>query len=565
MLSLATTAAWSQVSTYDIATDTLTIPSVALGNASFTQVTLHNRGNFVFDLTGGTAQVPAMPGAALTSYDDTSGVLSLPAVKLGNDTFLDVRLLNSGNFVFTLQAATLLPASVMAEIEAAFRVSEMLTETAIPASGALRLSPADACWVGNGRTRENAIADWDANSAEYVQRDQYLIGRRFVNVQVRALRNLVNPDGSARREIDVQFDVSYRDGSVARGLTTTFISGSSAGTPGCTTAQTGSTLRELGNQRRVSVLVRGNNSREQRYAITTGAALDPQVRFRREVEFSIADPMGHARYAIVTGPGPTNTTGNVVYPFSMKLLSPRLLRSAPELQGKTGNFVNALDDDSWRNCVLPSGAVPVVELVDCVANPGNSNVWGRGFTATPNAAEDAAFLAQGWVAGGVYRFDIHDDDGWKTVGGHVGKTPIATYYTTLQALPYSFADISDKYPVIDLGNLTGAQIAANAHSATPAPLALSWTGPGALAVSTIQLAQVWEFHQGSKLGNPGTTFWPALRTVTRAYPGTTATSTTSFPVAPKHPDQASKSYVEYTLFYRDPGNGNTIRSRINFQ
>ena len=74
--------------------------------------------------------------------------------------------------------------------------------------------------------------------------------------------------------------------------------------------------------------VRGQNWREQRYAIAGGAALNPAVRFRREVDFAISDPMGNASYAILTGPGPTNTTGDIVYPFSMKLLSPRLQRSA---------------------------------------------------------------------------------------------------------------------------------------------------------------------------------------------------------------------------------------------
>jgi hypothetical protein len=81
----------------------------------------------------------------------------------------------------------------------------------------------------------------------------------------------------------------------------------------------------------------------------------------------------------------------------------------------------------------------------------------------------------------------------------------------------------------------------------------------------MHLNQVWEFHQGAKIGNPGTTFNPALRTITRAYPGTRATSTTNFPAAPRHADQANKTFVEYTLFYRDPTTGNTLRSRINFQ
>ena len=81
----------------------------------------------------------------------------------------------------------------------------------------------------------------------------------------------------------------------------------------------------------------------------------------------------------------------------------------------------------------------------------------------------------------------------------------------------------------------------------------------------MHLNQIWEFHQGPKIGNSGSTFNPAYRTLTRAYPGTTALSTSSFPVSPRHADQASKTYVEYTLFYREPTSGNVIRSRLNFQ
>lgn len=563
--SLTAAVAQAQVTTYDAATGVVTIPSVAVGSAAFTQVTLKDRGNLVFDLTGAREQMPAMPGDAVARYDGASGVLALPAVKVGDTTFIDVTLVNAGNFVFTVQQATALPASVTAEVAEFFRRVEAQTATAVPATGEARLALVDSCWANNGRTRANFITDWDTNRAEYLQRDAYLIGRRIENIQVRALRNSTNPDGSARREIDVQYDTVYRDGSAARGSTNTLISGSSAGTPRCSTPQVSSTLRDLGNQRLVTVRMRPINLREQRYSLSTGAPLDPAVRFRREVDFNISDPMGNARYAVVTGVGPSNTTGGVTYPFSLKFLSARLLRAAPELQGKTGNFVNALDDDTWRNCVLPSGAVPVAALVDCVANPGNSSGWGWGFTSTPDVVADANFTVQGWEAGAVYRFDFYDDDGWKTVNGHVGRTPIATYYETLERLPATFAELEGRYPLFNFGNLTSAQIAANARSATPAAMTLSWSAPLTPFVPTLHLSQVWEFHQGQKVGNPGTTLYPALRTLTRAYPGTRATTTSSFPAAPLAPDQANKTYVEYLLLYTDPTTNHQIRSRINFQ
>lgn len=563
--ALAACSAQAQVTTYDAATGVVTIPSVAVGPAAFTAVTLKDRGHLRFELTGAREQKPAMPADAVARYDSATGVLSVPAVKFGETTFVDVTLVNTGNFVFQVQQAKALPASVMAEIDSFFRAVEAQTATAVPATGEARLALVDRCWANSGRTRANFIADWDANSAEHVQRDSFLVGRRVENILVRALRNSTNPDGSARREIDVQYDTVYRDGTADRGRLGRLVSGSSAGTPRCTTPQVGSQLRELGDQRLVQVVVRGQSMREQRYAIADGAPLNPAVRFRREVDFFISDPMGNVSHAVVTGPGPTNTTAGVTYPFSFKLLSPRLLRSAPELQGKTGNFLNALDDDSFRNCVLPNGAVPVAELVDCAANPGNNSGWGIGFTSTPDAADDSAFLAQGWREGGVYRFDLYNDDGWKTVGGHVGRAPVATYYATLEALPYSFVEIVPRFPTFTLGGLTPAQMAANAGRATPAPLALAWTAPGPLSGARMHLNQVWEFHQGPRIGNPDTAFYPAYRSLSRAYPGSTATATAAFPAAPRHPQQASKTYVEYTLFYRDPTTGNNLRSRINFQ
>ena len=49
---LAVTAAQAQVTTYDATTSVVTIPSVSVGTTTFTGVTLKNRGDFVFDLTG---------------------------------------------------------------------------------------------------------------------------------------------------------------------------------------------------------------------------------------------------------------------------------------------------------------------------------------------------------------------------------------------------------------------------------------------------------------------------------------------------------------------------------
>ena len=561
-ISAAVFAASAQVTTFDATTGLMTIPSVAVGAATYSKVTLRHIGNNVFTLQDAKAQVPAGPGVG--SYNVTSNVLTLPAVKVGEATYLDVTLLNAGNFTFNLLTATALPQSVGAELAAVARELEAQFAQAVPANGAARLSLTDACWRSNGRTRSNYIADYDANVITYKQRDAYAIERKVQNVQVLALRNLVHADGSTRREIDVEYDLAYRDGTVQRDQQT-LLSGSSSGTPGCATPQTGAGLRGIGNQQLVSTSVRAVNYRDERYALTNGAAVSPAVNYRREIQFNIADPMGNAMYATVTGAGPAATVNGTAVQFSMKLLSPRLTRSAPELAGKSGNFLNWLDDDTFRPCRMANGSVPVVSIVDCAGQGTTSNVWGW-TTTTPNAAADQGFADQGWQAGGVYRFDIYNDDGWKTVNGQSGKTPIATYFATLERLPYTFVAMTDKYPLINLGGMSTAQLAANATSATPAALALSWTAPALQADGHLhRLFQVWEFQQGAKVGNASAVFNPAYRTLNRAYPGSTTTATTAFPVSAKLPDQNSKTYTEYNLFFSEPGSFNSIQTRISLQ
>lgn len=556
-LSLAS----AQVTSYDATTMVVTIPSVSVGASSYTQVTLKNRGNFVFDLTGATPQTPPAPGVA--SYDLVTNVLTLPAVKVGAATFVDVKLRNLGDYVFTLESATELPKAVSDEVVAYTQAIEAQFATAVPANGQARMALTDACWRSNGRTRAFNIADIDAELPDYLAREAYQIGRKVQNVQVLALRNRTNPDGSSRREIDVQFDVVYRDGTSSREVNETLLSGSSAGTAGCSTSQTGSTLRAMGNQQLVQTNARARNTRDERYLFSNGGVASPAVNYRRDVQFNVSDPMGNATYVVVTGAGPSGTVNGAAAQFSLKLLSPRVLRSAPELASKTGNFLNWLDDDSFRTCRISGSNVPVAAIADCSGLGATGNDWGV-TTSTPNAAADQSFADQGWQPGAVYRFDVYNDDGWKAVNGQSTKTPIASYFATLDRLPYGFVEMTGKYPLMTLNGSTLPLLAANASSATPVPVAFNWTRPGTLS-EPHHLYQVWEFHQGPKNGNSGSNLYPGFRTLTRGYPGTTATAMANFPVTARQPDQASKSYAEFLLFYSVPGSFNQVLSRISLQ
>jgi hypothetical protein len=481
-VAVAHANAETQEIVYDATSGVLTIPSVSVGTATFTQVTLLNTGNYTFALQGANAQVPAAPATA--RYDTGTNVLWLPAVQVGGTTFLDVTLLNVGNYTFTLQGAAALDAQLLADVRALMAADDALWAQAVPVA-ATRLSMTDSCYRADGRTKEWIIADHLANATLHAARDAPAIGKRIENVRIVALRDAVNPDASTRREVDAMYDIAFADGTQATGRVSTLISGSSSGTAGCATPQTGAGWRFLGNQKWVGASVRVRNVRDERYAISSGAALSPAVNYRRDLQFQVTDPMGNAKYVVITGPGPAGTANGASVPFSLKLLSPLVLRSAPELAGKTGNYLNWRDDDSFRYCRISGSGVPVAEVADCVGQGAISNTWGT-TTGTPDAAADASFDALGFVAGASYVVQVYDDDGWKTVNGHAGRTPIATYTATVPRLPYTFVEMAgtgptaDAFPRLTAAGMTAVQMRDNLMAASPQPMNLSWTALPAL-------------------------------------------------------------------------------------
>jgi hypothetical protein len=570
LVALACAAgASAQVTVYDGATNLVTIPSVSVGSSTFTNVTLLNAGNFVFSLQGATEQKPAGPGVA--TYNVATSVLTLPAVKLGSDTYLDVTLLNTGNFVFSLQGATLLSQATIDEVKAFMAAFDMLWNTAVPANGTLAVSASDGCYVSNGRTRAYLLADFDADIAETVASEAHRVGSRRTNIQVLALRNVRNGDGSNRREIDIQYDILYKDGSTSLEVKETLVSGSTVGTAGCSTPQSGSALRFLGNQKLVGFSLQARASREERYAIATGAPVSPSVRYRRDIRFSVTDPLGNATYVVVNGPGPGATVNGSTVPWSWKMVSPRVMRAAPEMAGKVGNYTNFLDDDGFRYCGISGTGTPVASASDCLAFGAPGDNWGFGYTQTPDASADQGFTNQGWVVGGVYRLDVYNDDGWKTVNGHAGKTPIATYFETLKTLPRTFVEMAgsgastDNFARLNLGALGATGVRNNGMSAAPVPINLTWNPQPSLSTTQpFRLLQGWEYLEGPKSGPVTPPSWPRLRVLNRTYPGPTATSLANWPVEPAAQGMAGRTYFEYMLYHVDRNQG-VIQSRVTFQ
>jgi hypothetical protein len=446
--------------------------------------------------------------------------------------------------------------------------------TAIPTTGAAATALTDGCYLNEGQSKAYSIADFDADPKAVASR-QLDIGSTRTNVQVVADRTATNADGTTRREIDIQYVVNYKDGTKDEVATETIISGSSSGAKlangsACTTPDSKTDWRWYGNRRVVNTYVSATNERQQRTALATGVALNPAVTYSKYISLGIADPANVATYATVTGPGlgfAASGSGNGTV-GTLKLLSPRLLRTAPELTGKRGNTVNWLDTDSFRVCsnAAANNYAPA-DTVDCVANGASGNSWGW-YNNTSGTALDTGFATTNIKAGDVYTFNIYNDDGWKTVNGQAGKTPIATYTRTLDALPYSAAVFAGTGPTTDsfarltTVSKTPAETANAIKNKATMSFDAAWSAPGAMPDGrTAALRQTWVFESGQANATGGA--WPASRQIDYSYPGARATSMTGVIPAPVAA-LVVPTYAEISLQYTNR-NGNFVTSLYTFQ
>jgi len=444
--------------------------------------------------------------------------------------------------------------------------------TAIPTTGAAALEFRDGCSLTNGRSKAYSMADFDADPNAVASR-QGDVGSTRSNVTVLAERSLANADGTSRREIDVKFDITYKDGSKYETPANTvpdetLISGSSSGAKladgsTCATPDSKSDWRFYGNRKVVQTFVNATNERIERTTLATGLSVTPAVVYSSSINLGVQDPAKIATYATITGPG----LGGSGVVGTLKLLSVRILRDAPELVGKPRNFVDWRDTDSFQVCRTSTGAAAAADAADCVANGANGNGWGVFNNATP-ASVDSGFASIGIRAGDAYTFNIYGDDGWKTVNGQAGKTPIATYTSTLRALPLSTVTLAGAGVTADLFGRVASSTKTGAESATAvrtkAALAsdITWTAPGTMPDGRkLQLNDMYVYQQG-QANTTGAT-WPASRKLIFSYPGALATAMTlSIPV----PVTALvvPNFASFSLEYNNR-NGNNVYSSYAFQ
>jgi len=449
------------------------------------------------------------------------------------------------------------PLDVLTEIKALFEREDAMWATSIPEPAKLG-SNADSCYLHDGQNTTELRAE-AATDPQYPVGIAYRVGAKRNNDEILAIRNTTNADGSARREIDVRYTRKHTDGT-STVILHTLISGSSHGT--CASPTNSSTLRFLGNQRLAFVAVRPQITESHSFNINTGAAISQTVN--RSFHFRLIDYRKQFTYAVVTGPGPTTTVNGQTYPFSLKLLAPQVLRDDPAMVGRRGNSPDWRDDDTFRICRSATSTTPHAVLADCAVSGAQGNLfgttWSKSTSPTGAEAADTTFASLG--LGGEYTIALYNDDGWKSINGQAGKTPVASYKVTQKTLPFTLAslaignDSTGRMPSMD--GLFGG----NAYSNSILGVLNQTGGPGVQFVTTafrgvnapdgavfVPLGY-YHFTQGSLATNASNAFWPTSRTSAFTYFANTTPSGFNTLVPSKDSRVQGISYFEIgTEFY----------------
>lgn len=417
----------------------------------------------------------------------------------------------------------------------------------------------DGCFMHSGRNRALEIGRFDTDPAVRASANRKR-GSTRRNAEVLAERFRINPDGSDRREMDVRYDIVYTDGTVET-TRETVIQGSSAGvrTPlgVCGTPQASQQLRSFGNRRIVGTSVSALTILQDRYRLSDGApqANGPRL-YRNEIRFNVSDPGNVATYATISGPG--------IVGSAYKLISPRLLRSAPEFAGKVGNFVDWEDADTFKACRNANdNNYADAALANCVVNGAVGNNW-RAQGIDP-AQVDAAFAGYGFAAGGEYTIKVYADDGWKTVNGQAVRTPIATYTTRLAKLPSSAAAMAagtaGRYGISTLSKTPG-ELAALTRSRSSDTLQFTEATKAQVDGHALPWVSVYFFAQGRTAASTSNNYYPASRYNPATVPASGANKAVlPIPAAPAAMTQAT--YGEFGSTWGDLS-GFSVRHMVTF-
>jgi hypothetical protein len=162
---------------------------------------------------------------------------------------------------------------------------------------------------------------------------------------------------------------------------------------------------------------------------------------------------------------------------------------------------------------------------------------------------------------------LYNDDGWKTINGQAGKTPVAVYTTTMSVLPYTFTEMGAGLPAVDKHpkvNLATGSLANNGHlaitSATTSTATLAWSLPASTFSDNrvFRLGDVSEFFQGPQNNGANCSLvpvpaFPRLRFSNSYFPSSAASTNSSgvINVTGTPSTLCRKTYAEFGIGYTD--------------
>lgn len=180
VLALPIGTAWALGATYDGASGVLTLPDVKVGNSTYANVRLDviNPVNLTFRLREATLTQAA--GSTNISFDPATGVLTIPEVAVGGDTYsATLAITDAATYTFVLSSATrILAAATLSQLQAEVftpRCSFCHTGGASSLPGAMNLTAGNAfANLVNVASRESPatlrVAPGDAASSYLIRK-----------------------------------------------------------------------------------------------------------------------------------------------------------------------------------------------------------------------------------------------------------------------------------------------------------------------------------------------------------------------------------------------------------
>ena len=473
--------------------------------------------------------------AALGATLDTTAADVKPVPKTGEINGVEV------HDVATVATVTDPKELTRGEIMQMLRDWDKVYATDVPATFAAANALTDSCYLSNGRDIAYNSNEWTVKTDLVRASLRYLVGAARSNLIVDSITKTTNADGSVTRRANIRWDVNFADGTKGLGYRNYLVYGNSA--PVCTEFGVGvaGTSKEgwrfVGEGRRVQTNVNPRSMLFLHRSIVDNSSKGANFRQNR-LQFNIFDYRGLGiTYVLVKGPA---------LPASgVKMLMPVTLRDAPELQGKSGNYLNGKTSDQPKMCVYRDVANVVqrdAAQADCVANGGGRAYWLL-------SDSDIAALP----ADAVYTIALYNDDGWKTVNGQSGKTPVYSYTDTLPQKPFTTAELAESaFPTLTGDSL--ATLAAFKGTSATVSLALTPTTPpsGAKPMAYTGVFAYSEEHPTAA------GYWPSRYQDSQAYLAATATSANSV-IPGKLSAADTVGYAEVQVVTGDR-NGRTIRT-----